>query len=78
MWVHKLWTITGGRDNRVTTSVPSIMCAFDACRLNKMFWTHYRDDTISEAGLDGSDPTIIVSNINRPSESSSSSSHTVN
>ena len=38
-------------------------------RLNKMFWSHYRDGTLNQADLDGANPTIIVSSVTRPSES---------
>ena len=38
-------------------------------RLNKAFWTHYRDGTIHQANLDGSDPKVIVINVTRPSKS---------
>ena len=38
------------------------------CRLNKLFWSHYRDGSIHQATLDGSNHTILVSNVTRPSE----------
>ena len=37
-------------------------------RLNLFFWGHYRDGTVNQANLDGSNPTIIASNISTPSE----------
>ena len=37
-------------------------------RLNKMFWSDFTDGTINQANLDGSNPTVIVANITRPSE----------
>ena len=40
----------------------------DIYRQNKLFWNHYIHGTINQANLDGSNPEIIVSNVNRPSE----------
>ncbi|CAI8037176.1 Low-density lipoprotein receptor-related protein 2, partial [Geodia barretti] len=36
-------------------------------RINKLFWTHYRDGTIHQANMDGSLPIEIFSNVTRPS-----------
>ena len=33
-----------------------------------MFWNHYIDDTINQANLNGSNPTVIIANVNRPSK----------
>ena len=38
------------------------------CSINKLFWTHYRDGTVHQANIDGSNPTVMVSNVTRPSE----------
>ena len=38
-------------------------------RENKLFWTDYTADSVHQANLDGTNPTDIVSNVNRPSES---------
>ena len=33
-----------------------------------MFWSHYINGSINQANLDGSNPTIIIANVNRPSK----------
>ena len=51
--------------------IPYIVSDIICClmyRLGLLFWSHYRDDTVSQANLDGSDPITIASDVDTPSK----------